>query len=125
MRVVWLVLVGGCIFGGGKVTADKWPERAAKATCAFSLECAAAAFYTEFADVAECRATNELALNEEAVESLADGCFLDEAMANACLDALNSSCRDAGEQSETLFEPCTMVWACFGDEPSPTTDSGF
>jgi len=125
MHGVWvgLLLVGGCIFGGGKVDAEKWPEKAADATCDFSRKCAEAAFYTQFEDAAACRATNEQALTEELEEAVEDDCTFVEEMADACLDALGSSCEDAGTQSETIFEPCTMVWSCDGEEPSPTTDS--
>jgi len=119
-----LGLLGGCIFGGGRVDAEDWPKKAARATCDFTRQCAEAAFYRDYTSVDNCRTTNELALTEEASDAIDDECPFDEIMAEACLDALGSTCRDAGQNSETVFEPCTMVWNCDG-EPSPTTDSGY
>jgi len=123
MRTVWLGLLSGCIFGGGKVDAADWPKRASRATCNFTKECAESAFYVDYTDNEQCRETHLHALNEEAAGMLADECIFDTLMADACLDALGSSCEDAGAQSETIFEPCLMVWNCDGSDPAPATDT--
>lgn len=123
-RTLMVLLVGaGCIFGGGGVKAEKWPERAAKETCDFSQRCAEANFFATYVDEDDCRAQNEAALLEDALES--DGCLFVEDAADACLDALRGSCEAAGQQAEFLFEPCAAVWNCDGVEPDPPTDSGY
>ncbi|MEO0602032.1 MAG: hypothetical protein AAF211_11395 [Myxococcota bacterium] len=126
MRFAWLWSgVGGCFLFGGGLDAESWPEEAARATCDFSEACAKAAFFKTYEDRQDCRADNEATLAQDAAAAIADGCVFDEILADACLDALGSSCEDAGRVGQDLLDPCREVWNCDDVEPAPTTDSGF
>ncbi|MEN0060881.1 MAG: hypothetical protein AAGA48_01965 [Myxococcota bacterium] len=121
MRWGLMALVVGC----GRLDGESWPAQAADATCDFSRSCAEANFFTQYDNINDCRADNEASLQAEADDN-AD-CEFNQTAARACIDALKGSCRTAGEEAKTLFEPCQIVWDC-ADVRRPldrdTTDSG-
>lgn len=99
------------------VSAENWSTRSAKATCAFQEKCATANYWAQWVDKNDCLNQTEQALDAEALANAA--CLFDEDQARACLKALGSSCKKAGENAETLFEPCYHVYNC-GSEPIDT-----
>lgn len=103
----------------GGVKEDTWSKKGAKATCDFSKKCATANFYATYDDMGACIDENELALDNEAAQKSGEGCTFDDDQAKECLKALGTGCKTAGEEAETLFDPCLRVWNC-GASPVDT-----
>lgn len=107
-----LVLASSC-----GISEDKWPDKSAKAQCKFAERCSTAQFYYNYDDVGAC-VDDTLEFWEE-YEDFYLTCDFDADKAKACLKALDTRCKKAGQTYDDLFETCFEVWDC-GDDFSDT-----
>jgi hypothetical protein len=115
-------LLVSCSFGGG-VTKSNWGDQYAQKSCAFSKRCAPILFYYAYDDMDECK--DEYLDAWEDSEDYYDDCDFDKDKAQDCLNKMSSTtCKEAGEDYEDVFEDCAEVWDC-GDatDTTTTTDS--
>lgn len=109
MRATLLTLAIGLSACG--VKEDKWPEQLAHAQCAFAKRCATTYFFYQFDDQADCE-DEYLDYWDEFGSKVYESCSFDEDNAKKCLEALDSSCKEAGQDYEDFGEDCYQVWDC-------------
>ncbi len=107
-----------CLFAATLVTGcavkeENWKAESASASCKFSKRCATASFWADHDNVGECIDASMLIMDEN--DEYYSTCTFVQENAERCLDALNASCKDAGANYETMFEPCLTVYDCGGD----------
>jgi hypothetical protein len=100
------------------VTEKNWEDRYAKNRCQFAKSCEKATFYFNYADMDECVGHQIKLYNERDDHA---GCTFDKKMAKDCVSALNSRCKVAGADYESLFAACYEVWDC-GADPIDTAE---
>ena len=111
MRATVGLVLSMMVLGACGPNEDNWSKKSAKDTCKFSKRCATANFYASYTDMDDCLNQTEAALDAEALEKAGE-CSFDSSQARECLQALSKSCKTAGEEAETLFDPCLRAWNC-------------
>lgn len=106
IKLIFISLLVGC------VNEDNFVEKISKAECFYMKDCAEANFWASYDDMDDC--LDEV---QDGWDNLLDvyglgDCDFDEEEAQNCLDAYNSSCKEAG-QDDDHFEDCWEVYDCF------------
>ena len=105
------VLMALAAMTGCKVTEENWPEKIAKAECAYRERCAAADFWYYYESGRDCE-DEYIDRWDEFGSKIYSECDFNEEKAKDCLDAMDSSCKDVGEQYDDWDETCYEVWEC-------------
>lgn len=94
-----------------KITEENYPEKVAKAQCDYLERCTASTFWYYYESGRDCE--DEFMDRWEDYGSITyKDCDFNEEEAKACLDALDMSCRDVGEQYDDWDESCYAVYEC-------------
>ena len=101
-----LVFVGAC-----KPNEDNFSDKYITAYCDFYKRCAAAEFFYQYDDKGECLDKNEEYWAEVGA-SLVAQCEFDADKAQECLDTLNQSCKEIGDDLDEFDAQCDEVWDC-------------
>ena len=108
MRAALLLLafVGAC-----KPNEDNFTEKYIKAYCDFAQRCYAAEFFYQYDDKGECVNKNEDYWADYG-SAVTSQCEFDADKAAECLDNLNQSCKEIGDDLDEFDPQCDAVWDC-------------
>ena len=104
--LVLMLLAGAC-----SPTEKSFPDEYIKSYCDYYKRCAAASFFYQYDDKGECLDKNREYWAEYG-SALTEQCTFDADKAAECLDTLDQSCKDIGDDLDEFDPTCDAVWDC-------------
>lgn len=104
--LVLMLLVGAC-----NPTEKNFTEKYIKSYCDFYKRCAKAQFFYQYDDKGECLDKNREYWDDYG-DAIIGQCTFDADEAAKCLETLDQSCKDIGDDLDDFDPQCDAVWDC-------------